>query len=245
MSDQNSNLPDEAQEGERSWPWWRSMLQNGLLIAVAAVMVWLVLHVKLPSIDEVRDSIGDLRASVASQGWLALPFFAGVYALVAVTPIPVTIMAMIAGILFGTFVGSIVSVVGVLVGCWGAYWLARLVGQGPVSRLLGKRSELIRGQLEDNAFNAVFLLRLMPGLPYWPVNYGAGAFGVGQRDFVVASGLAAIPGQVALVAIGSFVSAPSVLAGAVVVVAWIVVIVMTIWSYRSLKGTSRKLPGAA
>lgn len=244
MTEEQPYLRADEQEDESTWPWWRNMLQTGLLIGAAVGMLWLVLHVKLPTIDEVRDSIDELRARVTALGWRALPIFAGAYALVALTPIPVTIMAMVAGILFGTLVGSIVSVLGVLVGCWGAYWLARLVGRGPVARLLGKRSALIQSHLEGNAFNAVFLLRLMPGLPYWPVNYGAGAFGVGQRDFVVASGLAAIPGQVALVAIGSFVAAPSVLAGAVVVVAWIVVVVMTVWSYRSLKGTARALPGA-
>ncbi|WP_243893780.1 VTT domain-containing protein [Leucobacter tardus] len=79
----------------------------------------------------------------------------------------------------------------------------------------------------------------MPGLPYWPVNYGSGAFGISQRDFLVGSGLSTIPGQVSLVAVGAFVAGPSVLAGTVVVAAWAVVITMTILAYRRLKRASR------
>lgn len=242
MSQQQPAEP--TPDGDRGLPGWLGMLQTLLLIGVAGLMLWLVLNVKLPSIEEVRDSIGELREGAGQRGWLVLPVFAGAYALVAVTPIPVTIMAMAAGIVFGTVLGSVVSVLGVLVGCWGGYWLARLVGQAPVDRLLGKRFYKIQDQLEDNGFQAVFLLRLMPGVPYWPVNYGSGAFGVPQRDFVVASGLAAIPGQVALVALGTLVANPSILNAVVVVAAWAVVLVMTVWSYRSLKGTARPLPGA-
>lgn len=237
---------DERDDAGESTEWfrWRNVAQTGLLVAVALGMLWLVLHVRVPSISELRETIDEVRARIAGFGWWALPVFAGVYALVAVTPIPVTIMAVAAGILFGTILGSVVSVLGVLLGCWLAYWLARAVGRSTVERLLGKRAVGIERRLEDNAFEAVFLLRLMPGLPYWPVNYGSGAFGVGQRDFVVASGLAAIPGQVSLVAIGAFLASPSVARGAVVVAAWAVVLVMTVWSYRSLKGTAKGLPGA-
>ncbi|NLE96921.1 MAG: VTT domain-containing protein [Propionibacterium sp.] len=209
-------------------------------------MLWLVLNVQVPSLGEVQGSVDELRDTIGQFGWAALPIFAVAYAAVAVTPIPVTVMAVTAGILFGTIEGSIVSVVGVLIGCWGAYWLARALGHDTVRRLLGRRSANIEERLSNQGFATVFLLRVMPGMPYWPVNYGSGAFGVGQRDFVIASGLAAIPGQISLVAIGAFVVDPSLWTGIVVAVSWAVVIVMTVWSYKSLRGTSkRELPGSA
>lgn len=213
-----------------------STLRGVLLIAVVLGMVWLVLNVQLPSLRELREGVDDLRASVTRLGWWALPAFAVAYAAVAVTPIPVTIMAVTAGILFGTVAGSVVSVLGVLVGCWGAYWLARALGQATVSRLLGRRSAGIEERLRDQGFEAVFLLRVMPGLPYWPVNYGSGAFGVSQRDFVLATGLAAIPGQISLVAIGTFLIVPSVWRGVVVAVSWVAVLGLTWWGYRRLRG---------
>ncbi len=240
-----STSPADESTDDASWLEWGSLLRAGALLLAVLIMLWLVLNVNLPSLGEVQDSIGEVRETIDGFGWAGWLVFAGAYALVALTPIPVTIMAVSAGILFGTLAGSIVSVLGALVGCWGAYWLARALGLTIVKRLLGKRSAVIEQRLGDRAFEAVFLLRLMPGMPYWPVNYGSGAFGVSQRDFLVASGMAAIPGQVSLVAIGVFIVDPSLFNGVVLGAAWVVTIAMTVWSYRSLRGTSsRELPGA-
>jgi len=218
-------------------PQWGSFVRTVLLVAVLLGMVWLAFNVQPPSIEQLRGTLDRL-------GWGAWIGFVVLYAIVAVTPIPVTVMAVTAGVLFGVIEGSILSVIGVLIGCWGAYWLARGLGKATVERLLGHHAPTVEQHLQHDGFPAVYMLRLMPGLPYWPVNYGSGAFGVSQRDFVVASGLAAIPGQVSLVAIGAFVAEPSVIKGVIVAAAWAIVVVMTVWAYRSWKGKARRpLPG--
>lgn len=228
---------DEPSQRPSDGPQWGSFLRNGLLVLVLLGMLWLAFNVRLPSIDELRTGLDAL-------GWGAFIGFIVLYAVVAVTPIPVTIMAVTGGVLFGLVEGSILSIIGVLIGCWAAYWLARALGRTTVERLLGHHAPTVKQHLTNDGFQAVYMLRLMPGLPYWPVNYGSGAFGVSQRDFVVSSGLAAIPGQVSLVAVGALVANPSIGKGVVVMVAWAVVIAMTIWAYRSWRGTSKRpLPG--
>lgn len=204
---------------------WESVVRNTVLVLVLLVFLWLVFNVQLPSADRLRDLI-------ASWGWAAWLAFIGIYAVVALTPIPVTVMAVTAGLLFGVIEGTILSVIGVLIGCWGGYWLARGLGRQATAKLLGSHNRTVERHLDQAGFQAVVMLRLLPGFPYWPINYGSGAFGVGQRDFLLASGLAIIPGQVSLVAIGGFISTPSVLSGVIVGAAWLVVVVMTVWAYR-------------
>lgn len=217
---------------------WGSILRNALLVLTLLGMLWLAFNVRLPSIEQLQSDIEDL-------GWAGRFAFIGLYAVVAMTPIPVTVMAVTGGLLFGIVEGSILSVIGVLIGCYGAYWLARGLGRRTVMRLLGNQADRVERQLGDAGFQAVCVARLAPGLPYWPVNYGSGAFGVGQRDYVVASIVATIPGQVSLVAIGAFISEQSVLNGALIIISWAVVIAMTIWAYRSWRGlSSHTLPGA-
>ena len=216
---------------------WGSILRNSLLVIVMLSMIWLAFNVRLPSID-------DLREVIASLGWAGRLGFVALYAAVAMTPIPITVMAVTGGVLFGIVEGGVLSVIGVMLGCWGAYWLARALGHETVSKLLGSYADKVERQLRRAGFQTVFMLRLMPGLPYWPLNYGAGAFRVRHRDYLVASVIACVPGQVSLVSIGAFVSEPDVLGGTVVGVSWAVVIGMTIWAYRDLRGTSRtSLPG--
>lgn len=218
----------QQSSGQSDRPPWESWLQNGALVVVILVMIWLAFNVRLPDLEE-------LQAQISSFGWAAIVIFIGAYALVALTPIPVTIMAVAGGLLFGGILGSILSIIGAMLGCWGAYWIARGLGRSTVLKLLGSRAESIQRHLDGAGFEAVFTLRLMPGFPYWPVNYGAGVFGISQRVFVTASGLALIPGQVSLAAIGGFIATPDFLHGALVVVAWIVVIVLTIVALRRWK----------
>src|SRR5699024_1556114 len=102
---------------------------------------------------------------------------------------------------------------GVVLGSWIGYWLARAVGQRITFQLLGRHSSIVQNYLSNAGFWAVCTVRLMPGLPYWPVNYGAGALGVGQYAFISATFLASIPGQISLVALGAFAVNPSVFHG--------------------------------
>lgn len=204
---------------------WGSIARNVALVATALAMVWLALNVHLPTLDELRADFADLGA------WGPLAFVA-VYAVVALTPIPVTIMAVAGGMLFGLGAGTLLSMIGVTAGCLGAYWLARALGRETVMRALGSHRAVVEERLEGGGFYAVCTLRLMPGIPYWPVNYGSGALGIPSREFLLATALAALPGQVSLLAVGAFLATPDVLHGGVVVVSWIVVIVLTVLSYR-------------
>ena len=123
--------------------------------------------------------------------------------------------------IFGLPVGTVLSMIGVVIGCFGGYGIARGLGRETVMRLLGSHAGVIEERLEDGGFYAVCTLRLMPGIPYWPVNYGSGALGVTSRDFLVATALSALPGQVSLIAIGALIADPSLVSGLVVAISWL------------------------
>lgn len=74
--------------------------------------------------------------------------------------------------------------------------------------------------------------RLIPGLPYWPVNYGAGALGISQHVFLSATLVASIPGQVSLVSLGAFAVHQSLFNGIILVTAWMTTLAAIWISYR-------------
>lgn len=225
-------------DGASGWLTWDSGLRVAGLAAVVLAMVWLALNVRLPDLEVLRETI-------ESFGWWSWLVFVGAYAAIALTPIPITLMALTAGVLFGTVTGSLLSVLGSMVGSFGAYWIARALGKETVFRLLGSRRYSLEKHLKSAGFEAIFTLRVLPGLPYWPINYAAGALGVRTRVFATASAIASIPGQVSLVSIGAFLAEPGIVRGAAVVVSWAVTISLTIWAWRAWRGTASKpLPGA-
>ncbi|MDO5618244.1 TVP38/TMEM64 family protein [Kocuria sp.] len=219
--------------GHTSGTSWDSLIRNGALLLVLLVMVWLVFNVDLPTAAQMEDRIDDF-------GWLAWLVFIGVYAVVALTPIPVTVMAVTGGLLFGVGLGSGLSVIGVLLGSWGGYWIARALGTDLVRKLLGSHGQRVESYLDGAGFEAVATLRLMPGIPYWPVNYGSGAFGIDQRTFLSASVVSVVPGQISLVALGAVVANPTWYNMTAVGVGWAAVITMTVVASRRWKRATRE-----
>lgn len=198
-------------------------------------MVWLVFNVELPD----RDT---LRSTIEGFGWWSWLVFVAAYALVALTPIPVTLMALTGGALFGVFVGSLLSVAGAMVGSVMAYWIAHFLGKDMVLGLLGSHRDTLETYLGSAGFQAVFTLRVLPGMPYWPINYGSGALNVPFREFTWASAIASVPGQISLVAVGAFAASPSIPGAVVVGIAWAAVIVLTVVAGRAWKRSMRRTP---
>ena len=226
--------PGPARRGRPRLP-WGSILRNLALALVILAGLWLVLNVHLPG-------PGDLREDIAEAGVWGAGFFVVLYTVVAATPIPVTIVAVAGGLAFGLPLGTLLSMIGVVLGGWAGYWVARVLGRQTARKMLGSHAEAVESQLHGGGLYAVATLRLMPGFPYWPVNYGSGAFGIDNRTFVIATVISSLPGQLSLVAIGAFIGDPTIPNGIAVGVAWLLVGGLTIVSFRRWRGTRHPDP---
>ncbi|WP_231444332.1 TVP38/TMEM64 family protein [Brevibacterium zhoupengii] len=231
MSNAESS-PNHSRTHEGSRVPWGSILRNVALALAVLAGLWLVFNVHLPSLDGIQKQIAD-------AGFWGFGIFIILYALVAATPIPVTIMAVAGGLAFGLIFGTILSMIGVVAGCVGGYWVARGLGRDTVMKLLGNHAAAIESRLTNGGFYAVCILRLMPGFPYWPVNYGSGAMGIKSRTFLIATVISALPGQLSLVAVGAFIGNPGIITGTAVGISWALVIVLTILTFRRWKSEQK------
>lgn len=231
MTNAGSSAPHQRAHSESRVPWGAVLRNVALALAVLAGL-WLMFNVHLPSLDGIQKQIAD-------AGFWGFGIFILLYAVVAATPIPVTIMAVAGGLAFGLIFGTILSMIGVVAGCFGGYWISRGLGRETVMRLLGSHAEAIESRLTNGGFYAVCTLRLMPGFPYWPVNYGSGALGIRSRTFLIATVVSALPGQISLVAVGAFIGHPGIVNGTAVAISWALVIVLTIFTFRRWKSTRK------
>src|SRR5699024_5238024 len=90
---------------------WGSVLRNVLLVLVLRTLAWLALDAPLAFVEA-------LQARIAALGLWGPFAFIGLFAVVAGTPVPVTIMAVAAGMIFGLPVGTVLSMAGVVLGCF-------------------------------------------------------------------------------------------------------------------------------
>ncbi len=148
------------------------------------------------ALDVVRtgdqQAIGDYLRSFGA--WGPVISLALMVAQAIVAPIPGALVVFANGIAFGTFWGTVLSVVGQTLAAMVCFWIARLLGRGPVEAMVGRfgLDSLDRWFGRWGALSIV-LLRLVPGVAFDGVSYGAGLLRIGFRTFVVATVIGVLP----------------------------------------------------
>jgi len=105
-----------------------------------------------------------------------------IYAVSLVFCFPGTPLNLAAGFLFGTWLGSFVTVIGADVGATLAFLLGRTLGREWAQQQImkNKRFGLVNLAVEKNAWLIIFLVRLSPVFPFGICNY---LFGVTKSTF--------------------------------------------------------------
>jgi uncharacterized membrane protein YdjX (TVP38/TMEM64 family) len=120
------------------------------------------------------------------------PYAVGIYLLIyAVKPflvvIPSNVLVIVSGILFGPMKGSLLSMVGFGISGAIAFYLARFLGKDFVQSIVGKKFIKLDDNMKNNGFKILFLLRLLPVLPYDPLSYACGFTNMKFSSFLAAS----------------------------------------------------------
>lgn len=205
-----TSLPvKQTRTPSRTWAWARLGAIATLLLAVFVVE-------QLRGWDDVRF----LREQVDAAGpWGAAVFVSG-YAALCLFPAPKALLTALGGVLFGLWLGALLSWIAALIGAAAAFGLGRALGRDAVDRLTRGRVERADQLLAHHGFGAVLAARLTPVLPFTVINYAAGLTGVRWRHYAVGSALGMLPGSLAYAALGAWGADPwGIFAGIAVLVA--------------------------
>jgi uncharacterized membrane protein YdjX (TVP38/TMEM64 family) len=172
-----------------------------LALGVAAAIVVILLVVQ-PTPGAVRGRVADVRDWVDGIGPLAPLAFVAVSALLTPLMFPGPLLAGASGLLFGTAVGFPLSLCAAVLGASGAFLIARHVGRDATERLAGPRVRSARDAVSRRGFYAILYARILPGVPYNLVNYGAGLTTIPLAVFAAATALGAAPRAFAYTALG-------------------------------------------
>jgi len=166
------------------------------------------------SADGVRDRVDSLGAA----GPL---LFIPISACLTVALFPGPLLAGASGLLFGTALGTPVSIVSATLGATLAFCLARWWAHDAVAELAGPRVNGLRTWVGRRGFLSVLYARIAPGVPYSLVNYAAGLTPILLRSFVAATAIGCAPRAFAYTALGGSLgdlSSPEAIVAVVVLV---------------------------
>jgi uncharacterized membrane protein YdjX (TVP38/TMEM64 family) len=140
------------------------------------------------------------RETARNNLFLAMVLFFTASLILISFSVPVGIwLTVLAGFLFGTWIGTAVLNLSATIGAIVAFMSARYVFAGTIHRIAGSRPRLgnwltvINTGFHDHGAYYVLLLRLVPIFPFWAVNIGLGVTAVRLRDYWWATQLGMLP----------------------------------------------------
>ena len=109
-------------------------------------------------------------------------------------PVPALLVAFANGLAFGVVWGGLLTVVGQTLAAAVCFWIARALGRGPVEALTSSLGlETADRWLTRWGSRGIILLRLVPGISFDVVSYGAGLTGIRFAPFRMATAVGVTP----------------------------------------------------
>jgi uncharacterized membrane protein YdjX (TVP38/TMEM64 family) len=149
--------------------------------------------------------LGQFQHYLLSLGaWAPATSIALMTAEALLVPVPVTIIMVANGLVFGLWPGMLVSLAGGLTGALAAYVIARWLGRAIVERILPAASLGAADRLmaKYGAW-AVVLERWIPGVPGDPVSYAAGVTRMPFLKFAALTATGLVPANIVTAFLGT------------------------------------------
>lgn len=177
--------------------WLKRLWPLIALIAAAGFVVAMGWHRYL-TLQELVLRRDALRAAIADHTLLAFLAFMATYAGTVALSLPGgAVLTLAGGFLFGWFWGGLASMVAATAGAI----IVFLVARSALGELLAARAgpwlERLRQGFQEDAFNYLLFLRLVPIFPFWLVNLAPPLLGVSLSTYVLATAIGIIPGSFA------------------------------------------------
>jgi uncharacterized membrane protein YdjX (TVP38/TMEM64 family) len=164
-----------------------------LIVAAAVFLYWLF--------DGVA-SIDAIQARVAALGDWAPVGFILLYGIATIAGVPGGIFDVAGGALFGPVSGSLINLAGGTIGAALAFLVARYLAAEWVRQRAGPRVQKVMRNVEQDGWQFVAFLRLVPVLPYTIVNYMLGLTRIPFWHYLLATLIFMAPSTVAYTWIG-------------------------------------------
>lgn len=175
------------------------------MILIVAVTGYLTLRDYI-TFDTLRDNREALLAFRDTHYGLLALGFVGIYVVIVAFSLPGAAVASVTGgFLFGLTLGTVFNVLAASLGAMAIFLAARWgLGQTLSARIETSEGTLkrLKAGLHDNEMSVLFLMRLVPAVPFFVANLLPALVGVKFVNFALTTVLGIIPGAIVFTWIG-------------------------------------------
>lgn len=195
-------MSDMTDMPERSWAKRLPML---IILTVAAVGAFTLKD--YVSFEALRDNREALLAFRDANYLLTALVFIAIYAVMVAFSLPgATIATLTGGFLFSTFPGALFNVTAATIGATAIFMAARMgFGERLGARLEDSDGAIkrIKDGIDENQWSMLFLMRLVPAVPFFVANLLPAFLQVPLHRYVISTFLGIIPGGVVYTSVGA------------------------------------------
>jgi len=177
-----------------------------IIILIVAVLGAFFLRDYL-TFDALAENREQLIAFRDANYLLTALAFIGIYIIIVGFSLPgATIATLTGGFLFATFPGALFNVLGATIGATAIFLAARWgFGEKLGAKLEGSDGVVkkIKDGIDENQWSMLFLIRLVPAIPFFMANLIPSFLDVPLRRFVISTFLGIIPGTTVYTSVGA------------------------------------------
>ena len=183
----------------------KRMLPILVILAVAILgLVFLRDHLSFEALAanrEVLESYRDNNYLITAVGFIAA------YVVIVAFSLPgATIATLTGGFLFGLYPGVFFNIIGATIGATGIFLAAKAgLGDRMAARMDASTGRLnkLKQELDGAQWSILFVMRLVPAVPFFVANLLPALVGVPLYRFVVSTFFGIIPGAIVLTSVGA------------------------------------------
>ena len=139
-------------------------------------------------------SVEHLRNTLLGYGPWAIAISAGLMvAQATIAPLPTNVVAITNGLVFGPLWGSLLSWASMVAGASLCFLLSRTFGRPFAEKIIGHSIRRAETFFKRYGLQAMFLVRIIPFIPFDAISYGAPIVGVPFSRFLLATAIGIIP----------------------------------------------------
>jgi uncharacterized membrane protein YdjX (TVP38/TMEM64 family) len=182
---------------------WKRLLPLSLIITGLFLFFFFDLHYYF-TFDSLKMHHDYLLHHVEQHYVMSFLIFMAAYVVLVAISFPgATILSLVGGFLFGTWLGTLYVVIAATVGATLVFLAARSAFHEFFQARAHGMVEKLKSNLEENAFSYLLFLRLVPVFPFFVINVVPALVNIPLRIYIASTFLGIIPGALVYVSVGS------------------------------------------
>ncbi len=213
-----------------------------LVLIITVGLIGVLLAPQLIALESLEDA-EELVESIRGFGVFSVFIFLGLQVIqIIIFVIPGEVMEIIAGLIFGSFFGTVLCLVGVTLGSSAIFAIAKWLGFDSLRAIFSKDSSKLMAYLEqDNRLYVVlFLLFFIPGVPRDALTYFIPFIPISLKNFLSITLVARLPSIISSTYLGSAIFDGNILPAIIVYVAVGLLAFVGYFVHRKMKKTAKE-----